>query len=318
MDFKYKYISLKQTLDNYKTNGFYPIHYYNFWTDQLAKDIWFSKFIEHHGLIKGHRKRINFYSVLGPLQNLASLRNGVNIFFSGENMHTERFDNYRKLCTNKQFDLYIDFDTTLGEKSIRFPLWILYMFRPDSDYEDIKKRVNQLRHSIQDDRQGFCSLVASHDWNGIRGEIIDALSEIGTISSGGKFRNNTDELNTRYANYKHDFIRQFKFNICPENSNAEGYVTEKLFQAIAAGCIPIYWGSNNQPEPNILNQDAILFWNQHENNQNTMNTIREIHTNPTKYHQFISQPRFLPNAAEVIWNYFQSLETKLSEIIRNY
>ncbi len=302
---------------NFRKNRFYPIHYYNFWTDQLAKDIWFSKFIEHHGLLKHNQCRINFYSVLGSIQNLTSLRDGVNIFFSGENLHTERFINYRKLCTDKAFDLYVDFDTSLGEKSIRFPLWILYLFQPDCSDEDIKKRVEELRYPFIDNRKDFCSLVASHDWNGIRGEIIDSLSGIDVISSGGTFRNNTNILKTVYANHKREFIRQYKFNICPENSNAPGYVTEKIFHALEAGCVPIYWGSGNNPEPGILNDKVILFWDKESDNKDVIEKIKQLHHDPDYYKSFISQPRLLIDADDIIINMFNTLKDQLIKLITN-
>ncbi len=309
------YIRAKEAIENYKMNGFYPIHYYNFWRDQLAKDIWFSRFMEHHGLLKNNKGRINFYSVLGSPNNLKKLHKGVNIFFSGENMLTERFAEFRSLCKTNKFDLYIDFDTTLAEKSIRFPLWLLYTFSPESNEDDIKLKVNELRFPLRDNRSGFCSLVASHDWNGIRGEIIDNLSTIDTISSGGRFRKNTDDLNVLYSNNKYDFIRQYKFNICPENSNSSGYVTEKIFQAIEAGCIPIYWGSNNNPESKILNQEAILFWNQRGDNNETFEKIMKLHTDRVYFKQFIEHPRLLPQAEERVIEMFNGLQEKLAYII---
>ena len=313
--YKDKYLRIKEAIENYKVNGFYPIHYCNFWTDQLAKDIWFSKFIEHHGLLKNNKTKINFYSVLGSPNNLKKLHKGVNIFFSGENMHTERFAEFRSLCMTTEFDLYIDFDTTLDEKAIRFPLWLLYTFSPESNEDDIKRKVKELQFPSRDNRQGFCSLVASHDWNGIRGEIIDSLSAIDTVSSGGRFRRNTDDLNDLYSNNKYDFIRQYKFNICPENSNSSGYVTEKIFQAVEAGCIPIYWGSDNEPEFDILNRDAILFWNNSGDNSETLKKIEKLHTDPIYYNEFIAQPRLLLRADERITEMFNGLREKLSYLI---
>jgi hypothetical protein len=315
MTLKQIYIRNREAIENIRFNGFYPVHYYNFWKDQRAKDVWFSRFVEHQGLLKNYSGKINFYSVLGSLQNLEKLHGGVNLFFSGENMHAERFADFRLLCEQKNFDLYIDFDTTLSEKSIRFPLWLLYMFSPDSSYEDITKRVDQLRYSLKDNRKGFCSLVASHDWNGIRGEMIDALSEIDTISSGGKFRNNTDALNTQFANNKHNFIGQYRFNICPENSNAPGYVTEKIFQSIEAGCIPIYWGADNQPEPGILNQDAILFWTINGDNRDVIDKIRQLQHESDYFRAFMAQPRFLPNADMKIIEMFDGLKEEILKII---
>jgi hypothetical protein len=39
---------------------------------------------------------------------------------------------------------------------------------------------------------------------------------------------------------KREFIKTTNFNLCPENTNADYYVTEKIWDAIAAGCLPIY------------------------------------------------------------------------------
>lgn len=39
-------------------------------------------------------------------------------------------------------------------------------------------------------------------------------------------------------------LRNFKFSICYENArDIPGYITEKVFDSMAAGCIPIYWGA---------------------------------------------------------------------------
>jgi hypothetical protein len=39
---------------------------------------------------------------------------------------------------------------------------------------------------------------------------------------------------------KAEFLASVNFNLCPENTDADYYVTEKLWEAIAAGCLPIY------------------------------------------------------------------------------
>lgn len=46
--------------------------------------------------------------------------------------------------------------------------------------------------------------------------------------------------------YKYDVLKQHRFNFCLENIQGEqGYITEKIFDAFEAGCIPIYLGSSN-------------------------------------------------------------------------
>ncbi len=44
-------------------------------------------------------------------------------------------------------------------------------------------------------------------------------------------------------------LKCYRFCICFENiKNAKGYITEKIFCCLAAGCIPIYWGASNVQE----------------------------------------------------------------------
>lgn len=38
-------------------------------------------------------------------------------------------------------------------------------------------------------------------------------------------------------------LRNYKFSLCFENAEFEGYVTEKIFDSLFAGCIPIYLGA---------------------------------------------------------------------------
>lgn len=48
---------------------------------------------------------------------------------------------------------------------------------------------------------------------------------------------------------KHKTLQQYKFNICYENArDIQGYITEKIFDAMFAGCIPVYWGPANIDE----------------------------------------------------------------------
>jgi len=54
---------------------------------------------------------------------------------------------------------------------------------------------------------------------------------------------------------KFDVASQYRFQICPENINRPGYVTEKIFDAWACGCIPIWMGLDSL---SFLNPDAFI------------------------------------------------------------
>ena len=45
---------------------------------------------------------------------------------------------------------------------------------------------------------------------------------------------------------KWDVLPQYRFSLCYENIHDEpGWVTEKIFDCMRAGCVPIYWGTPN-------------------------------------------------------------------------
>ena len=94
----------------------------------------------------------------------------------------------------------------------------------------------------------------------------------------------------------------------------EGYVTEKLFHCIGSGCIPIYWGAAGNPEPDILNHNAILFWNNEGDNTALLRQIEELNNNPSLYKDFFEQPRLQPGAWQVVARHFSNLEDRLRQI----
>jgi hypothetical protein len=82
--------------------------------------------------------------------------------------------------------------------------------------------------------------------------IVDCPSIVGK---------NMPDINTHKINFLHNYI----FNICPENSWHQGYVTEKLYEAMIAGCIPIYWGCDGLDD-GFYNNKKILLLNKDTSN----------------------------------------------------
>ncbi len=52
-----------------------------------------------------------------------------------------------------------------------------------------------------------------------------------------------DEKYYGYVNDKKTFLKQGKFSLVYENASAKGYVSEKIYDAMSAGTVPIYWGA---------------------------------------------------------------------------
>jgi hypothetical protein len=93
-------------------------------------------------------------------------------------------------------------------------------------------------------------------------------------------------------------------------------VTEKIFEAIYSGCIPIYWGSNNNPEPNILNQNAIILINNEDSDIKEVQFVKKLNLNNKEYFEFAQQNRLTDDAADQIYAIYIDFERKIREIIK--
>ncbi len=309
------------------------ILYYNWWNKQPADEIWFTTFLQKRGLLKRYPKtRFVLYSALGNLNilRLESLFSPFSssrkrIYFNGENNHHPNFAPYKyNLLDHKAIDLSLGFDYTDDPRYMRFPLWILEMFPPDSTEQDIRRICDQLSHQKWDAsiRNRFCALVSGNRGPNDPGaqrrtRLVGSLNSIAAVDCAGKLLHNTDELKTKYNDNKAEFLKQYKFYICPENASVDGYVTEKVFHAIGSGCIPIYWGANGNPEPDMLNRDAILFWNPDGDNNALLQQIAELQNNPARYREFYEQPRLRDDAWQVVANYFNNLEQHLDALFKS-
>jgi len=308
------------------------ILYYNWWNKQPADEIWFTTFLRHHGFLDRYPKtRFVCFSALGNL-NVLRLdsflhpfsHNRKRIYFNGENNHHPNFAPYlNNLLDHRSIDLSLGFDYTDDPRYLRFPLWLLEMFPPQSTVNDIKRICDQLSHQQWDSttRNRFCALVSGNrgpDDPGAqrRTRLVESLNAIASVDCAGKLLHNTDELKTRFNDNKAEFLKQYKFYICPENASVEGYVTEKAFHAIGSGCIPIYWGACGNPEPDVLNRDAILFWDPDGDNEELLHRISVLQSDNRLYRDFFEQPRLKDDAWQVVANYFDQLEQHLNNLFR--
>ena len=278
------------------------IRFFNWWKAD-SHSMWLHDFIVKRGLLDDSTKTIALCSVFGEKDMLELVDADVRIFFSGENLHNPRHAHFAgyMLDGKRPFDLGIGFDYFENERYLRFPLWLTYMFAPDASEVDICKKCEQLRFPELGSRNKHAALIARADWNGMRGILADKMSEFGKVDYPSAFRHNDDSLVQSFHDNKVAYLKQYKYNICPENTNAVGYVTEKLFESIEAGCVPVYWGAYDNPEPDVLNRDAIV--------------MGEGNMNYDRYDEFVQLPRLKDAAESVICGYFESLENKLKEIL---
>lgn len=311
---EYRNMYLSQDAMNGRSN----VRFYNWWPVDDYSTLWFYQFIQNIGLLNdnNNNKRICFCSVFNKREVLSNIKNDIKIFFSGENLHLPVWSQYADaLLGDKDCLLSLGFDYFEDARYFRFPLWLTYILKPTSNDEEIKLSLQKLRYPTIENRDRFACMIARADISGLRTDMYNALNNIDKIDCPSTLFHNDDSLKDKYLDNKKEYLRNYTFNICPENSNAMGYCTEKVFEAIEAGCIPIYWGCYNIPEPKILNHDAIIFWDKNDNGEKAVEQIIDLYNHPSRLKEFLSQPRLLPSAEEEIVNMINDLKIKLSALL---
>lgn len=238
-------------------------------------------------------------------------------FYTQENTHVEesKWQLWENCYTwRKAPTLSLGFDYVEQENAMRFPYWLAAIYGINATKESVKEKVSQYNHADLSNRSKICAFVCRYDYFGDRAQIADLVERVMPISYPSDFRHNDDDMRGKFKDDKIAYLQQFRFNLCPENSNNRGYVTEKIFQAIQAGCIPIYWGNEGYPEPDILNPKAIVYLDKDQPEEG-LALLKKLYEDPKAYEEFASQPRFLPGAAEKIYAYYERLDAKLKEIL---
>jgi len=87
-------------------------------------------------------------------------------------------------------------------------------------------------------RKKFCAAVISNCNAEFRLNFIEKLNKYKKVDIGGKCQNNINEDITD----KIEFLSKYKFSLAMENSDGDGYLSEKIVHSFLAGTIPIYYG----------------------------------------------------------------------------
>lgn len=143
-----------------------------------------------------------------------------------------------------------------------------------------------------------------------REEAFDQIALLNLSSSvhyaskcSGKRQNHTnvEKVNIPGPYTKNDiFMKQYRFCLVMENHKIEGYMTEKIILAFAAGCVPIYYGSDEVFD--IFNPKAFIYYDI-DNPQPALDEIVRLEHNQTAYHQIFQEPIF-KNGLDTLQQYF--------------
>lgn len=204
---------------------------------------------------------------------------GIRIFYTGENVHP----NFN-LC-----DYAISFDRLdFGDRHFRLPLYMVRRFYTKEEVERDHADFFDPNPFTQEElarKRGFCSFVYSNYLTDpTRNLFFNALSTYKKVDSGGRYLNNIGKP----VISKLSFESQYKFSIAFENSSRDGYVTEKLPNALTARTIPIYYGSPSITEE--FNPKRFINIHDYSNMEAAIARVREIDQDDAQYLSIVNEP----------------------------
>jgi glycosyltransferase involved in cell wall biosynthesis len=282
---------------------------HNFFLTPVCKALESSAY--SYKIVKYYNPHIQFFSVFGKKNKILKSKAPYKIFYTCEDTN-QNFAEYKGNCTDIA-SLSFGFDFIDADNYLRFPLWLLYYFSPSNSKDEIRKILNDFKKHYQ--KVKFCSLISNDDQSGIEIKVYNEISKIKAVDCPGKFLHNDDSLHKHYSNEIDVYLQQYKFNICPENTVSRGYVTEKLFQSLYSGCIPIYNAWSKDPEPDILNHDIILWYD--ENNVTPLiDEVKTLYLNENLYRSFMEQPFFCDTAVDKIYIMLQQFTDKIQFTVK--
>ena len=258
---------------------------------------------------------ILFASCMGDINKVINSTAKIKIFYYGENLNVykNRYDysDFQKL--KEHFDLIVGFKyTDLTNKIVRFPLWFLYY--PYYNYDERDNVLKYLQNSYNENsikKINAASLISRHGgYNNQRGQIYDEMIKYVKVYCPSDFKRNMKNIGPSSAD-KINFLKLTAYNICPENSNYEGYHTEKIFEALEGGCIPIY-SAIEIPEKDIINEKCYCFIDLNKEGD-LEKKIKHVIEN---YSEYFQTEIFKKDAGLVIKKYYDTFINEIKKLIK--
>lgn len=220
------------------------------------------------------------------------------VFLSSENIQHAEDDS---------ISLYLTSNTNEDDKHLRIPVWMTFIdwFSTETTLTSLNVYDNPIRipihfaltpHKVSySDRNEFCGFVVSNPICTFRNNTFHTINSYKRVNSGGGLFNNIGErLHLKYAGggcgdiSKYEFFSNHKFAISFENSQASGYITEKVLHSKMAGCIPLYWGDINTDidfvKDSFINVSNII------DPKDVLKIIKELENDPDRCNRIASTP----------------------------
>ena len=163
--------------------------------------------------------------------------------------------------------------------------YLVYYFNSNNLFIDniTKARENAIKYH---NRTKFCAAVISNGF-GLRIFFINELNKYKTVDMGGRHHNN---IGGNVRN-KIEFLSSYKFSIGMENSEADGYATEKIIDSYLAGTIPIYYGDYTIDE--YINPKSYILIRDRDDIQEKIEYIKKIDNDDELYQNILKEKVFI-------------------------
>ena len=137
----------------------------------------------------------------------------------------------------------------------------------------------------------FCAAVISNckSFYRFRLKFIEKLSKYKKVDMGGKCKNNI--IST--IKNKIEFLNNYKFSIAMENSNGDGYISEKIVDSFLAGTIPIYYGDYMIEE--FINPKSYILIKGDKDMDEKIEYIKKIDNDDNLYKYILGQKPIMLN-----------------------
>ena len=179
-------------------------------------------------------------------------------------------------------------DYAIGHQHINYlDRYFKYSMFLKRKFQNIKViRKNVLNNPI---RTKFCAAVISNFNSFFRNKFINELNKYKQIDMGGRFNNN---IGKRVIN-KTEFLSSYKFSIAMENSNSDGYISEKIVDSFNSGTIPIYYGDYMIDE--YINPKSFILIKGEKDIKQKIEYIKEIDNDDEKYRNMLKENIIINN-----------------------
>ena len=208
-----------------------------------------------------------------------------------------------ELTNMKYFPFWV---TSFGERRIHSP-------------GDLIKSESKLKLAVQY-KERFCAFMYSHASmerdrllriiNGYKSvDILGPYPDVGQTTDRYVYNDTVTFYDLAVKHY-----RKYKFVIAGENSVAEGYITEKIINAMLAYSIPIYIGAPDVSHS--FNPGSFINANGMKDSE-ILHLIKFLDTNDVAYEQMLKTPWFPGNKLPE-WFEYKNLSSILSPIIDHF